>query len=77
MELDVLRGMAEMLRRWQPLVVVELHKGVDRQAVLATLAACDYARDPGPLDPAEGSGIPEYRDDCSYAFRPWCMRNGQ
>jgi FkbM family methyltransferase len=70
MELDVLRGMAETLRRWQPLVVVELHKGVDRRAALAMLAACGYRATSEPIDPAEISGRPEYRDDCSYAFRP-------
>jgi FkbM family methyltransferase len=76
MELDVLRGMAETLRRWQPLVVVELHRGVDRQEVLARLAGCGYG--PGePIEPGEVSGNAEYRDDCSYAFHPRRMRVGE
>jgi len=70
MEIDVLKGMQEMLRRSKPVIAVELHKGVDRSAILTVLAECGYATAGEPIDSSEISGPPEYRDDCSYAFRP-------
>jgi len=70
MEMDVLTGMRETLRRSKPVVVVELHKGVDRPAILTVLAGCGYRTAGEPIEAKEKSGPPQYRDDCSYAFRP-------
>jgi FkbM family methyltransferase len=70
MELDVLQGMQETLRRSKPVVAVELHMGVDRQAILSVLAGCGYTTAGEPIETSEVSGSPQYRDDCSYAFRP-------
>lgn len=70
MEIDVLNGMRETLRRSRPIVAVELHKGVDRKAILTVLAGCGYTTVGEPIETRKVSGPPQYRDDCSYAFRP-------
>ena len=70
MEIEVLKGMQEMLRRSKPVIAVELHKGVDRTAILTLLAECGYPTAGEPIDSSEMSSPPKYRDDCSYAFRP-------
>lgn len=69
MEVDVLKGMQETLQRFKPIVAVELHKGVDRRAFLQVLAGCGYTTPGEPIQGSEGCGAPQYRDDCSYAFR--------
>ena len=69
MELDVLTGMRESLARHRPHLVVELHRGVDRDAVLALLREAGY----GPatsIEPADGELTPAFLDDRSYAFEP-------
>jgi FkbM family methyltransferase len=68
MELDVLLGMKELLRRWAPKLVIEFHRGVDRGSVLHLLAACGYSTDWESLDPARPERV--LADDVSYAFRP-------
>ena len=67
-ELDVLRGMREMLLRDHPDLVVELHQGVDRDAFSSFLADAGYL-DPGlPIE--TGEVTPPYGDNLSYHFRP-------
>jgi FkbM family methyltransferase len=70
MELQVLRGMSDILRAQRPLVVVELHSGVDRGDVLHALLAAGYSGKGRPIDPSEIEGDPRYADNCSYAFFP-------
>ena len=72
MELDVLRGMQETLRHLRPVLIVELHTGVDRRAVLDVLRECGYVDRAEPIEPDEEPGRPRYRDNCSYVFR--CQR---
>jgi FkbM family methyltransferase len=70
MELHVLRGMAETLKTWRPKLVVELHRGVDREEVLSLLAELGYSRKAIPIEPVTGEKEPLFMDDRSYAFSP-------
>lgn len=66
MELDVLLGMKNSLVRWVPKLVVEFHRGVEREAVFRFLESCGYDTQWRPVDP---SGPQEtFADDMSYAF---------
>jgi FkbM family methyltransferase len=65
MELDVLSGMKRLLRTYTPKLIVELHPGVDRNALLDLLESCGYQRQGIPVyDSADSL----YRDNLSYAF---------
>lgn len=68
LELDVLEGMREALRRWRPPLVIELHAGVSRDAVLALLRDAGYSGRAAAVDPPDGDGAPRLLDDRSYAF---------
>ena len=70
MELDVLDGMRETLRRWRPRVVIELHSGVSRERILGLLNEAGYSREAVAIDPADGEGPARLLDDRSYAFNP-------
>ena len=68
MELDVLHGMRQMLRRWHPRLVVELHAGVNRMQLLSLLADVGYSTEAVPIEPAPGERHASFLDDRSYAF---------
>ena len=68
MELEVMSGMRELLRRWSPKLVIEFHAGVDRAHALEILADCGYGTAAEPVDPSRASAA--LADDCSYAFYP-------
>lgn len=68
MELDVIRGMRESLKRWRPKLVVEFHSRVDRRAVLDCLAECGYDPAVETVDSKDGASAAAFRDDRSYAF---------
>jgi FkbM family methyltransferase len=70
MELDVLEGMHETLLRQQPKLVVEVHRGVDRGALLDLLGGAGYSRVPIPVEPAARGTVPSIIDDRSYEFVP-------
>ena len=70
MELQVLRGMSDILKTHKPALVVELHAGVDRADVLNTLKAAGYTARGQPVESSELQGEPRYADNCSYAFFP-------
>ena len=70
MELDVLRGMASLLGRWRPKLVVEVHRGVDRSEFLGVIEALGYSRQAVPIEPVSGEFEPQYIDDRSYSFQP-------
>jgi FkbM family methyltransferase len=70
MELKVLRGMVETLRRHAPFLVLELHDGVDRAAVLEFLRTVGYGNPGVPIEPMEGEDLPQYNSNRSYAFFP-------
>src|ERR1019366_6394530 len=65
MEIEVLKGMRQMLLRDHPKLVVEFHTGVDRKAALNLLAGVGYDT---TAHPVEGSDSIEIADDKSYAF---------
>jgi FkbM family methyltransferase len=69
MERDVLCGMATILQRQRPKLVIEFHAGVDRAEIVDFLAGLGYGRHAEPVEP-QGVG-PDLRlmDDRSYAFR--------
>jgi FkbM family methyltransferase len=69
MELPAVRGMAQLLRRFMPKLVIELHHGVDRTDMLSVLHGIGYSTRPIPIDKAAGDGG-GLLDDCSYAFVP-------
>jgi FkbM family methyltransferase len=67
MEIEVLKGMRQMLLRDRPKLVVEFHAGVDRKAALDLLASAGYDTEPQPV---EGGNSQAIADDKSYAFEP-------
>jgi FkbM family methyltransferase len=69
MELEVLRGMTEILRAQRPRICVELHAGVDRKEVLDLLESCGYDRDGTPVTHGrDREPKAMYLDNASYAF---------
>lgn len=69
MELEVLSGMVELLRRFRPELVVEFHSGVDRFDLLKLIKSLGYNPVAVPIEPAEGEIEAKFHDDRSYAFR--------
>ncbi len=70
MEIEVLRGMTAILQRWQPKLVVEVHRGVDRATLLELVKACGYNQQAIPIEPLDDEIMPQYVDNRSYAFLP-------
>jgi len=70
MEIDVLRGMVETLKRYRPKLVVEVHRNVDRSRLLDLVEVAGYSRRGVPIEPLAGETEPRYVDDHSYAFLP-------
>jgi len=70
MELDAIKGMAEVLKLNKPKLVIEFHKGVDRKMLLNTLVNIGYTRTAVPIEPVSGENVPQFLDDKSYAFEP-------
>jgi len=70
MELEVLAGMAGLLRSEKPQLVVELHQGVDRIEFLSLLDRLGYSRQAQVLEPIPGEVEPQFVNDRSYAFHP-------
>ena len=68
MELEVLRGMRETMRRWRPKIIVEFHKGVDRAPIIELMANCGYRRRGTAIDTTHDDIDSEYQDNCSYVF---------
>ena len=68
MEIEVLKGMSELVKRLGPKLVVELHKGVDRGELLRLVASLGYSLPATPIEPGPGELEPLYLDDRSYAF---------
>jgi hypothetical protein len=70
MEIEVLRGMIETLRQQEPKLVIEVHRGVDREELLGLIEAAGYTRQAMAIEPVEGEVEARFVDDHSYAFRP-------
>ena len=69
MEVEVLNGMIETLRRQHPKLVVEVHHGVDRNQLLGLIESAGYSRQATPIEPFEGEVEPQYVNDRSYYFK--------
>ena len=69
MEIEVLRGMSDLLKSFKPKLVVEIHHGVDRSELLDLVEALGYLRRGIPIEPVKGEFEPQYLDDKSYAFQ--------
>jgi FkbM family methyltransferase len=70
MELDTLAGMRQTLTQQRPKLVIELHRGVNRRAVLDWLESAGYSPIAVAVEPAPGEHEPLLLDNRSYAFRP-------
>lgn len=68
MELETLMGMRALLEKFQPKLVIEVHKGVSRSDLLQCLADMGYRYPGHPIEPAENETEPRYLDDRSYSF---------
>jgi len=69
MEVEVLNGMIETLRRQHPKLVVEMHHGVDRKELLSLIETAGYSRQATPIESVEGEVEPQYVNDRSYYFK--------
>jgi FkbM family methyltransferase len=70
MEIDVLTGMRDALRASRPVLVVEIHHGVDRADLLQLLSDLGYGRRPGATEVPDETHGSDYLDDRSYCFLP-------
>lgn len=70
MEIEVLRGMMDVLRQQAPKLAIELHRGVSRAEFLSVLAEAGYQGPGSPIESLTGEREPQYADDRSYAFFP-------
>ena len=68
MELEVLGGMQGVLAAQKPLLVIELHRGVDRVAILDLLRSAGYSTNGTAIEPTAGELGALLLDDRSYAF---------
>lgn len=69
MELEALRGMAGLLRKHQPKLVVEVHRGVNRAELLDLIESQGYLRRGVPVEPVTDEVESQYVDDRSYVFQ--------
>jgi len=70
MEIKVIEGMAGLLKKYRPKLLVEIHKGVSRPKLLDLIVSLGYARDGFAVEPLKGESAPTYADDRTYLFTP-------
>lgn len=70
MEIQTLRGMARLLAKDRPRLVVELHAGVDRTELLRHLQSLGYSTNSRALGDLSGPPDPRLAADSSYVFVP-------
>ena len=68
MEIEVLKGMGDTLKRDRPKLVVEMHAGVDRNELLGLIEGAGYSRRAIPVEPVGIEVEPQYLDNRSYLF---------
>jgi FkbM family methyltransferase len=70
MEIEVLKGMSNILKTFQPKLVVEVHAGVDRNELLNLIEELSYSRQARPIEPLIGEEELQARfyDNRSYEF---------
>ena len=69
MEIEVLKGMPNLLKLYGPKLAIEFHQGVVREQALDLIEAAGYSRSGVPIEPVQGEIAPQYVDDRSYAFQ--------
>lgn len=70
LEADVVRGMAEHIRRHKPKLVVELHSGVDRNEFRSLVRELGYCETPRKIEPLPDEAEDDILDDRNYEFFP-------
>jgi hypothetical protein len=70
MELDALRGMTDTLRRFKPMLVIEVHRGVNRDILLKLVAEMGYEARPLSIESGYAKEELHLLDDTSYLFMP-------
>lgn len=73
MELDALRGMEKLLARYQPKLVLEIHRDVPRDEILTLLEGCGYRDEPTPIDETLGAFL-DPTTNASFIFLPTTPR---
>jgi FkbM family methyltransferase len=68
MELEALRGMTRLLSRHRPKIVLEIHRDVPRDDILALLESCGYLLDTEPIDDALGA-FADPQTNASFIFQ--------
>jgi FkbM family methyltransferase len=68
MELLALRGMRRLLSRHRPKIVLEIHRDVSRDDVLAVLGSCGYLLDTEPIDDTLGA-FADPQSNASFIFQ--------
>ena len=68
MELEALSGMRRLLSRYRPNIVLEIHRDVPRDEVLALLESCGYLLDPEPIDDTLGA-FADPQSNASFIFQ--------
>jgi FkbM family methyltransferase len=68
MELEALRGMRRLLAEFRPKIVLEIHRDVSRDDVLALLVSCGYLPDNEPIDDSMGA-FADPESNASFIFQ--------
>jgi Methyltransferase FkbM domain len=69
MEIQALEGMAAVVKRYRPKLLVELHAGVPRQKLLDVIASIGYSPRGLAVEPLPGESEPVYADNRTYLFQ--------
>ncbi len=67
-EIQVLEGMASVVERYHPKLLVEIHSGVSRPKLLDLIASMGYSPHGLAIEPLPGESDPVYADDRTYLF---------
>jgi FkbM family methyltransferase len=67
-EIEVLEGMASIAKRYQPKLLIEIHRGVSRPKLLDLLVSMGYSPRGAAVEPLSGETDPIYADDRTYLF---------
>ncbi len=70
MEIQTLEGMATLVKRFRPKLLVEIHKGVSRERLLNVIASIGYTSRGTAVDPLPSESDPLYADNRTYLFSP-------
>jgi FkbM family methyltransferase len=69
MEIEVLKGMSAIAKRYRPKLLVELHTGVSRPQFLDVMNSLGYLTPGFPVEPLPGETEPVYANS-TYFFKP-------